>query len=115
MKRWPLWGGAHPLGGPAESSPGDISTLGRVVGFTHSTAAVNPGRPWTLNQGSTTWLPVPNLGTLYGVVNISVNRCGTIVGTLAYYNSGGTLEKRGIRWTKPTCDLDGIFIGGAAR
>ena len=111
MKSWPVTGGTYPLAGPQESSPDDMSSLGRVVGYTYGYSAINPHRPWTTFNGTTTWLPVPDVAATDNVLDLHVNSCGTIIGTQVF--TGGAM--RGLMWSKPyTCDLAGIGggIGG---
>jgi hypothetical protein len=100
-RRWTLAGQYSPLAGPQASNPSDISVPGRIVGWTYAYASINPHRPWTVFNGATTWLPVPNAASVQNVVDLRVNACGTIIGT-RIDNSGAMT---GLMWSKFWCDI----------
>jgi hypothetical protein len=98
---WGFPGGSAPLAAPLASEVDDASNTGRVVGYTFVYAGVNPKRPWTVFDGATEWLPVPDERETDRVTDLRVNACGSIVARQAYAN--GTV--RGLLWTRFKCDL----------
>ena len=106
-KLWPLSGGVLPFPGPQNAEPEDFSSRGRVVGYTYRHSPINPHRPWTTIDGSTTWLPVPNAALTDNVAGLRVNACGSIVGTQIFTNG----SQQGLIWRRAlTCDLGNVVL-----
>ncbi len=102
---WALAGQTYALAGPSPSSIDGFAETGRVVGYTYGYAA-NPHQPWTVYQGSTTWLPWTPASTDDLVSHLSVNACGSIVGT--QFRADGL--EQGLMWTKSGCDPTGSTL-----
>jgi probable HAF family extracellular repeat protein len=100
---WTAAGVESQLNGPQVSQIEDVSEPGRVVGFTFANSPESPGRPWTLFGISTTFLPIPDPALTDAVEGLRVNACGTIVG-IQRLTTGA---KRGLIWTRMTCDPGG--------
>jgi hypothetical protein len=77
----------------------DLSDNGRLVGWTYRYNPI-PHRPWTVINGGTTWLPVPDPMLSHAVQNLRVNACGSIVATQVTNNG----EQRGLLYSKIFCD-----------
>lgn len=106
-KLWTLGGGVQSFPGPQAAEPEDYSSQGRVVGYTYRHSTINPHRPWTVYQGSTTWLPIPNAAITDNVSGLRVNACGSIVGTQVFTDG----SQQGLIWTKSlTCDNAGLVL-----
>jgi hypothetical protein len=87
----------------------DLSGNGRLVGHTYSFNRISSKQPWTVFNGGTTWLPVPNNLLSAAVANLRVNACGSIVATQWYrpVTPREAPPPRGLLYSKFSCDVAG--------
>lgn len=100
--RWAVDGTVSIISGvPTPTRTTGLSPLGRIVGHTIGSS----NRPWTLFQGSLTWLPVPSPADAADIP-VGVNACGTI---LARRVTTVVLDS-GYVWRQSlTCDQGGVL------
>jgi hypothetical protein len=106
---WRLNGSTAQLPGPQISRIDDLSGNGRLVGYTYRYDRISGKQPWTVFNGRTTWLPVPNNLLSLGVANLRVNACGSIVATQWNRSviKGDYQPPRGLLYSKFSCDVAG--------
>lgn len=101
---WTVGGTVYTIAGvPQPTRTTGWSPLGRIVGHTIGSS----NHPWTLFQGSLTWLPQPSPAD-QADIPVGVNACGAIV---ARRVNGGVVLDSGYVWRKAlTCDNAGVVL-----
>ena len=105
---WSVNGSAQPVTGIPGAPVGAWSSMGRYAG---GFGPSQVHQPWTMYDGSVTWLTAPNLSQ-EAVNPIDVNACGNILATRSSLSTGYQ-EDSGYVWRRSfTCDIAGTLAGG---